>query len=196
MDGGAVVGISDSGAFCDDSVQVRQNCKQHQKHVQGLGNLLVGISGNFSVLNWIITIEWPECFFEDSSYSTLVQRYLILKLQPFLKKSLFKRFKKYTAPREGQEDETMDWNLLIGVPGCGIFTLYANGDVEKAWDPKHAMSHACIGSGGAAADACIKTLKITQDNLTSWQMLDIAAHTAYASISSVRGPFETKYLLA
>jgi ATP-dependent protease HslVU (ClpYQ) peptidase subunit len=83
----------------------------------------------------------------------------------------------------------------VGVPSCGIFTLYANGDVEKAWDPNHVMAHACIGSGGVVADACIKTLKVTS-TLRSWEMLDYAASAAFQSISSVRGPFTTKYLMA
>ena len=194
MDGNAVVGIADSGAFCDDNVQVRENSKQHTKYIEGIGHVLIGISGTFSILQWIVTIDWPPCEIEDSNYASLLQRYFIMDLQPFSKKSVFKRFKKHSTPKP-EEDETMDWTLLVGVPSCGIFTLYANGDVEKAWDPNHGMAHACIGSGGVVADACIKTLKVTS-TLRSWEMLDYAASAAFQSISSVRGPFTTKYLMA
>jgi hypothetical protein len=196
MDGASVVSIADSGSFCDDAVQVRENAKQYVKNISGLGQVLVGVSGTFSVLQWIVNCDWPACAREDSCYADLVQRYLVLTLQPFLRKSLFKRFKKYSSPVEGQEDDTMDWYLLVGVPGCGIFTVYANGDVEKAWDPKHCMTHACIGSGGPVADACIKTLKAMNTSLTSWEILDVAAQTAFQSVSSVRGPFTLKYLMA
>jgi hypothetical protein len=196
MDGNAVVGISDSGAFCDDNVQVREDSKQHIKHIEGIGRVLIGISGTFSVLQWIINIDWPACQLEDDTYASLLQRYLVVQLQPFLQKSVFKRFKKHATPKAQEEGDSTDWNLLIGVPGCGIFTLYANGDVEKAWDPKHVMAHACIGSGGIVADACIKTLKVTSSSFTSWEMLDLAASAAFQSISSVRGPFTTKYLMA
>jgi hypothetical protein len=196
MDGNTVVGISDSGAFCGDNVQVRENSKLHIKHIDGLGHVLIGVSGTFSVLQWIVNLEWPPCEVEDFNYTSMVQKYFIMELQPFLKKSVFTRFKKHSTPKAQEEDDTMDWNLIVGVPGSGIFTLYANGDVEKAWDPNHAMAHACIGSGGVVADACIKTLKVTAPSLSSWEILDVAATTAFQSISSVRGPFTTKYLMA
>jgi len=188
QDGQSIVSICDSGAFSEDSVSLRVECKVYLKEIAGFGQVLVGGCGSFSALQFIRFTDWPEFTGEDSNYALLVERYLVVELQPFLAKAMHKRYGKTGEPRESYTD----WQLLIGVPGAGIFTLYACGDVGKSYDPVRA--YACIGSGEAYAKATIEFLKTSA--LPSWEILQAGAKAAHCSVSSIRPPFTLKYIMA
>ncbi len=188
QDGQSIVGISDSGAFCDDSITLRLDSKMYLKDIPGLGQALVGGCGSFSSLQFIRFSDWPECTGEDCGFSHLVEKYLVTELQPYLAKTMHKRFGKVGEPRETYTD----WQLLIGIPGAGIFSLHACGDVGKTYDPVRAF--ACIGSGEAHAKATIESLKAT--SLPSWEILQAGAEAAHCSVSSIRPPFTLNYIMA
>ena len=199
-DGGGIVGISDSSASSDDDVHVRKDSKMFKKSM-GVGHSLVGFCGMFAVGQWFRFQDWPALpmpkapahIEEEEDYSYMVEKYLVTVLQPFLKKSLKKRFGK--DDRGQVLAEYQDWTLLVGVPGGGIFTLYPNGDVGKAYDPDSKQAHACIGSGEHHAYTCISTLKKTRTDLRSWEMLQLGVEAAYKSVSSIRAPYDLKYIM-
>ena len=178
-DGGGIVGISDSSASSDDDVHVRKDSKIFNKTVDGLGHCLVGFCGMFAIGQWFRFQDWPAAPDVGKDYSYSVEKYLVTVLQPFLNKTLKKRF--------GKDEQ--------GVPRGGIFTLYPNGDVGKAWDPEDRQAHACIGSGEHHAYTCISTLKKTRTDLRSWEMVQLGVEAAYKSVSSIRAPYDLKYIL-
>jgi hypothetical protein len=188
QDGQSIVSICDSGCFCDDSVTLRVESKVYSKSIPGLGKALVGGCGSFSSLQFIRFKDWPECTGEDANFALLVEKYLVVDLQPFLAKEMHRRYGKLGEAREN----FMDWQLLVGIPGAGIFTLYACGDVGKTYDPVRAF--ACIGSGEAHAKATIEVLKDT--SLPSWEILQLGAQAAHCSVSSIRPPFTLNYIMA
>lgn len=193
-DGGGIVGISDSSASSDDDVHVRKDSKMFNKAVEGLGQCLVGFCGMFAIGQWFRFQDWPEAPADMSNdYSYTVEKYLVTVLQPYLNKTLKKRFGKDEQGRVVAEYQ--DWTLLVGVPRGGIFTLYPNGDVGKAWDPDNVQAHACIGSGEHHAYTCISTCKKTRTDLRSWEMLQLGVEAAYKCVSSIRAPYDLKYIM-
>lgn len=194
-DGGGIVGMADSSASSDDDVHVRQESKMFQKSVGGMGQCLVGFCGSFAVGQWFRFQDWPIQQDDMSrEYSYSVEKYLVTVLQPYLNKTLKKRFGK---DERGQVlGDYQDWTLLVGVPRGGIFTLYPNGDVGKAYDPDARQAHACIGSGEHHAYTCISTLKKTRTDLRSWEMVQLGVEAAYKCVSSIRAPYDLKYVMA
>jgi hypothetical protein len=188
QDGKSIVGISDSGAFSGDTVQLRIESKVYTKDIPGLGKALVGGCGNFSPLQFIRFSEWPQCRGDEANFAHLVEKYLVIELQPFLSKAMHKRYGKSGEPRENYTD----WQLLLGIPGAGIFTLSPCGDVGRTYDP--VRSFACIGSGEAHAKATIESLK--DSTLPSWEILRAGAEAAYCSVSTIRPPFTLNYIMA
>jgi hypothetical protein len=193
LDGNAILSIADSGSFCDDSVRLRKDAKTFLKDISGLGNVMVGFCGGFNLGQWLhYGLDWPAC--DDavsSTYAEHVETYLVRTLLPTISKSFYKRFVKRGVAAE----DANDWIAMVGVPNCGVFTLYPNGDVEKAWDTRFpAMPHACIGSGGAVAFTHIASIK--DSPLNSWDILQHGVHAAYDCVSSIRPPYDLKYLMA
>jgi hypothetical protein len=194
LDGNAILSIADSGGFCDDTVRLRKDAKTFVKDISGLGRIMVGFCGGFNIGQWFhYGLEWPTC--EDAHSSTFaehVERYLVKTLLPRIAKSLHKRFFKRGISLE----DTNDWNVIVGVPNCGVFTLYPNGDVEKAWDPDcSALPHACIGSGAAVAYIAVAASK-KNPAISTWDILQHGVQAAYENISSIRPPYDLKYLMA
>jgi hypothetical protein len=193
LDGNAIVSIADSGGFCEDSVRLRKDAKTFVKDVNGLGKVMVGFCGGFNIGQWLhYGLVWPVCENATSStYAEHVETYLVKTLLPSFAKSIQRRFLKRGISLE----EATNWTAMVGVPNCGVFTLYPNGDVEKAWDPNYpAMPHACIGSGETVAHATVAQCK--KQGIQSWEILQNGVQAAYESISSIRPPYDLKYLMA
>ena len=109
VDGNVCIFSSDSGSFSDESVSIRNNSKVFSKTIKGAGECLVGFAGTFAICQWIKFLEFPECPQEISS----LEKYLVQKLQPFLAKSLRRRWKK----QEGHDADldVTDFVLLFGM---------------------------------------------------------------------------------
>ena len=191
LDGGAILSIADSGGFCNDNVRLRKDAKTFTKDISGLGTVMVGFCGGFNIGQWFhYGLEWPACEDALSTFAEHVETYLVKVLLPSFTKSIHKRFIK----RGLAVEEANDWSVIVGVPKCGIFTLYPNGDVEKAWDPKFpSLPHACIGSGEGVAYTYIASKK---NSSLPWDILQQGVRAAYESISSIRPPYDLKYLMA
>jgi ATP-dependent protease HslVU (ClpYQ) peptidase subunit len=187
IDGSVCIFSSDSGSFSEESVSIRNNSKIFGKTIEGAGNCLIGFAGTFAICQWIKFLDFPEC---PSAMQSLEQ-YLVRILQPFLAKSLRKRWKKEDG-HEAEVDVT-DYILLLGIHGC-LYTLYSNGDVEKASANTNMYCFASIGSAGQVSNAGMYSIQSCGSNLTSWEILEEGMKNAEKFSLHVRAPFDIKYI--
>jgi ATP-dependent protease HslVU (ClpYQ) peptidase subunit len=187
VDGNVCIFSSDSGSFSEESVSIRNNSKIFNKAIEGAGNCLIGFAGTFAICQWIKYLEFPECPVIVQSF----EQYLVQYLQPFITKSLSKRWKK----KEGHEAnvDVSDYILLLGIHGC-LYTLYSNGDVEKANTIKNMYCFASIGSAGEVSNAGMYSIQSCNLNLTSWEILEAGMKNAEKFSLHVRAPFDIKYI--
>lgn len=171
QEGDVVVMACDSAAT-DDSFELmtRKGCsKAWVQPVRGVGEMLVGFSGNFSTGLWIRHgFKWPRKMPEDSMESWLVK-----KVQPLLSECLKNRF-----TSESDENRTA-WQLLVARPR-ETFKLHACGDVESC-----SLPYACIGDGAQVAQGALHVLA---ESVPSWQALEAAFQACVSCRASVRGP--------
>jgi ATP-dependent protease HslVU (ClpYQ) peptidase subunit len=185
VDGSVCVFSSDSGSFSEESVSIRPGAKIFSKRIEGAGDCLIGFAGTFSICQWIKYLEFPECTSEIRDF----EQYLVQRLQPFLYKSLTRRWKK----KEGSDPyDVSDFVLLLGMHGC-LYTLYSNGDVEKAHAYPDKLCFASIGSGAELSNAGMYTIQSSQKQVTSWEILEAGMKNAETFSLHVRGPFEVRY---
>ena len=185
VDGNVCVFSADSGSFSEESVSLRPGVKIFSKRIEGAGECLIGFAGTFNLCQWIRYLDFPECDCEEKDF----ERYLVQRLQPFLYKSLSRRWRK----REGSEShDVTDFVLLLGMHGC-LYTLYSNGDVEKAYAYPNKLCFASIGTGGELSNAAMFTIQSTHKNITSWEILEAGMKNAETFSLHVRGPFEVRY---
>lgn len=187
VDGGVCIFSSDSGSFSEESVSLRSNSKIFTKTIEGAGECLIGFAGTFAICQWIKYLEFPECPIEIKS----MEQYLVQYFQPFLAKSIRKRWKKHEG-HEAQVDVT-DFILLLGMQGC-LYTLYSNGDVEKAGANKNMYCFASIGSAGEISNAGMYSIQSSGSLLTSWEILEAGMKNAEKFSLHVRAPFDVKYV--
>jgi ATP-dependent protease HslVU (ClpYQ) peptidase subunit len=185
VDGNVCVFSSDSGAFSDDSVSLRKGSKVFNKRIEGAGECLVGFAGTFAICQWIKFLEFPEC----PVTVNCIEEYLVTILQPFLQMSIQKRWKK-VAEVEANVD-VRDYQLLLGMHGC-LYTLYSNGDVEKAQAFEGMLCFASIGSAGDIANAAM--FAIQPCAMRSWEILEVGMKNALQFSLHVRAPFDVRYL--
>ena len=187
IDGNVCIFSSDSGSFSEESVSIRSNSKIFSKTIEGAGNCLIGFAGTFAICQWIKFLEFPPCPPNILS----MEQYLVQLLQPFLAKSLRKRWKK----AEGHEAEVdvTDYVLLLGMHGC-LYTLYSNGDVEKASANNSMFCFASIGSAGEVSNAGMYSIQSCNSTLTSWEILEAGMKNAEKFSLHVRAPFDVKYI--
>jgi len=187
VDGSVCIFSSDSGSFSDESVSIRSNSKIFLKTIKGAGDCLIGFAGTFSICQWIKYLDFPDCPVDVHS----LEQYLVQNLQPFLSKSLSKRWKK----QEGHDADldVTDFVLLLGMNGC-LYTLYSNGDVEKAHCNEGMLCFASIGSAGAVSNAAMYTIQSLGTKLCSWEILEVGMKNAEKFSLHVRAPFEIKYV--
>jgi ATP-dependent protease HslVU (ClpYQ) peptidase subunit len=187
VDGNVCVFSSDSGSFSEDSVSIRPGSKILHKSIAGAGECLIGFAGTFAICQWIKFLHFPECPSEVSNF----EQYLVQYLQPFLFTSLRKRWKKSSDGHEPQV-EVGDFILLLGMHGC-LYTLYSNGDVEKAQAHPGKLCFASIGTGGELSNAGMYAIQSVVKDLSSWEILEAGMKNAETFSLHVRGPFEVKY---
>jgi len=187
VDGNVCIFSSDSGSFSDETVSTRSNSKIFLKSIRGAGECLVGFAGTFAIGQWLKFLEFPECPPETHS----LEQYLVQKLQPFLAKSLRKRWKK----QEGHDADldVTDFVLLFGMNGC-LYTLYSNGDVEKANCNEGMLCFASIGSAGGISNSAMYSIQSLGTKLYSWEILETGLKNAEKFSLHVRAPFEFKYV--
>ena len=186
VDGSVCIFSSDSGAFSDESVSLRRGSKLFYKTIDGAGECLLGFAGTFAICQWIKFLEFPPC---DPDIKSM-EEYLVKILQPFLQKSVQKRWKKKTDV-EARVD-VCDYLLLLGMQGC-LYTLYSNGDVERAQPHDGMLCFASIGSGGECANAAMYSIQVNK-SLPSWEILEVGMKNAELFTLHVRSPFDVKYI--
>lgn len=160
-------------AATDDTFElvVRKGCsKAWVEDVCGVGEMLVGFSGNFSTGLWIRhAFKWPRKFPNESMETWLVRR-----VQPILADAMKKRFS-----AEDKDENRTSWELLLAKPR-EIFKLHPCGDVETC-----VLPFACIGDGAQVAQGA---LHASVGSRPSWDALETAFQACLASRASVRGP--------
>lgn len=198
VDGSVCIFSCDSGSFSEESVSLRSNAKLFKKTIEGAGECLIGFAGLFALCQWIKYLEFPSCPEHVKSF----EQYLVQYLQPFLLKSLSKRWK---LNRDMEHTTDIgDYCLLLGFQG-NLFTLYSNGDVEKAQAYPGMYCFASIGSGGESSNAAMYAIQnfahANKDNkgaeswaLPSWEILEAGIGNAERTTIHVKGPFSTQLL--
>jgi ATP-dependent protease HslVU (ClpYQ) peptidase subunit len=185
VDGNVCLFSADSGAFCDESVSLRKGSKLFFKTIEGAGQCLLGFAGTFAICQWIKFLSFPTCPEEIET----VEKYLVTILQPFLQKSIQRRWKKNS---EEARVDVSDYMLLLGIQGC-LYTLYSNGDVERAEAHDGMMCFASIGSGAECANSAMFSAQMGSQ-LKSWEILDVGMKNAEKFTLHVRAPFDVKYV--
>jgi ATP-dependent protease HslVU (ClpYQ) peptidase subunit len=184
VDGSVCIFMSDSGSFCEETVSLRSNGKLFKKYVEGAGECLLGFAGLFAIGQWIKHIDFPECI--DSK---TFEQYLVLVLQPFLMRSISKRWKR----KDKEYVDVLDFTVLLGFQGC-LYTLYSNGDVERAQAHEGMLCFASIGSGGEACNAAMFALQRYSALPKSWEILEAGLENAEQTTVHVKKPFITEIL--
>jgi ATP-dependent protease HslVU (ClpYQ) peptidase subunit len=187
VDGSVCVFASDSGSFSEESVTLRPGSKVFAKRIEGAGECLIGFAGTFAICQWIRFIEFPEC----PETITNFEQYLVQYLQPFLFSSLRKRWKRSSDGPDPQVDVS-DFILLLGMHGC-LYTLYSNGDVEKAQAHPNKLCFASIGTGGELSNAGMYAIQTLCSSPSSWDILEAGMKNAETFSLHVRRPFEVRY---
>jgi ATP-dependent protease HslVU (ClpYQ) peptidase subunit len=185
VDGSVCIFMSDSGSFSDVTVSLRSTGKLFKKQVDGAGECLIGFAGLFAIGQWIKHIEFPVCLDTMTSF----EQYLVLVLQPFLMRSISKRWKR----KDREYVDVLDFTLLLGFQGC-LYTLYSNGDVERAQAHEGMLCFASIGSGGEASNAAMFALQRYSASPRSWQIIEAGLENAEQTTLHVKRPFNTEIL--
>jgi len=187
VDGAVCLFSADSGAFSDESVSLRKGSKLFYKSIAGAGECLIGFAGTFAICQWIKFLEFPSCPPELRS----IEEYLVTILQPFIQRKVQKRWKK--QPETDSRIDVSDYLLLLGMQGC-LYTLFSNGDVERAEAHENMLCFASIGSGGDCANAAMYSVQLGNSQLKSWEILDVGMKNAEKFTVHVRAPFDVKYI--
>jgi ATP-dependent protease HslVU (ClpYQ) peptidase subunit len=171
QDGNVMLMACDSAAT-DDTFELatRKGCsKAWVQHVEGVGKVLVGFSGNYASGLWIRHgFAWP---FKPHTES--LESFLVKSVQPHLQRSFHKRF-----PSETDENR-VQWEILVATPSQ-LFKVRSCGDVEAC-----SGSFACIGDGAQVAQGALHACAHT---LSSWEALEAAFSACKTFRASVHGP--------